>query len=115
MPGTTWFNAHHRALSAHLDTPPTPPDQAGDIFDGAGFHDHEVPERSEADHKHVRDIDWPEGSLLVSIRRDRDMIVPDGDTVLCPGDVITILVSSPALDRLVAELLEGDFDGGPGS
>ncbi len=34
------------------------------------------------DGKQIRDIDWPDGTLLVEIKRGERVIVPHGDTVI---------------------------------
>ncbi|MDX1647697.1 MAG: amino acid permease, partial [Longimicrobiales bacterium] len=39
----------------------------------------------------VRDLELPEGTLVAMIRRDDEMIIPKGDTMLRRGDRLTIL------------------------
>ena len=41
--------------------------------------------------KAVRDTHWPGHSLIVSVKRHQQELVPRGDTVLQPGDVIVLL------------------------
>jgi trk system potassium uptake protein TrkA len=41
--------------------------------------------------KQIKDIKLPEDSVLVSIVRQDDVIVPKGNTVLMPGDDIIAL------------------------
>ena len=38
----------------------------------------------------VKDVHWPEGAILVSIRRDSSVLIPHGDTILEVGDTITV-------------------------
>lgn len=41
----------------------------------------------------VRDVEWPRGLLIVSIRRGEQDIVPRGDTVVLPGDYLAAMTS----------------------
>lgn len=38
----------------------------------------------------VRDLTWPEGSLLVSVQRGEHAVIPKGDTILRAGDTLLI-------------------------
>jgi hypothetical protein len=60
-----------------------------------------------ADGRLVREVSWPEGSTLVSIRRDRGVIVPSGDTLLLPGDVITAFGTESSKRRMIDRLNAG--------
>ncbi len=48
---------------------------------------------SEAEHRKVSELAWPQQCLLVSIKRGENEIIPNGDTVLYSGDFITMLTS----------------------
>ncbi|MFA9444977.1 chloride channel protein [Egicoccus sp. AB-alg6-2] len=39
----------------------------------------------------VREVPWPERSVLTSVRRNGEVVVPRGDTVLEPGDELVVL------------------------
>jgi Trk K+ transport system NAD-binding subunit len=41
--------------------------------------------------RRIKNIDLPEGCLIVGIRRGTREIVPNGDTKILPGDYLTIL------------------------
>ena len=41
----------------------------------------------------VKDFDWPKGSLLINIQRGEHELVPNGDSLIRPGDTLIILVS----------------------
>jgi CIC family chloride channel protein len=56
---------------------------------GAAFYEIPVPSDSPLGGQRVRDIRWPDGATLVSIRREARVIIPHGNTVLERGDVIT--------------------------
>ena len=47
--------------------------------------------------KRIRDIDWPEHSLVVGIRRGNTDIVPNGATKIISGDYLVILSSEQVL------------------
>ncbi len=50
--------------------------------------------------KPLKDLAWPDGSLVALIRRDDRTIVPRGSTVLKEGDRITVLGEPPVLTTL---------------
>jgi CIC family chloride channel protein len=56
---------------------------------GAAFYEVPVPSDSPVGGKRVREIRWPEGATLVSIRRGARVIIPHGNTALERNDVIT--------------------------
>lgn len=74
---------------------------------GAGYYDFRVPLGSVADGRKVRDVSWPEGSTLVSVRRGRDLLVPDGDTGLIAGDVVTAFGTEASRQRMIDRLNAG--------
>ncbi|MDO1605699.1 ClC family H(+)/Cl(-) exchange transporter [Lactobacillus sp. YT155] len=51
-------------------------------------------ENSALAQQQVRDIHWPKNTLLARIRRGSNNIIPNGDTVIHPGDTLIILVDS---------------------
>ncbi len=65
----------------------------------------DLPEDSPVINKEVKDIILPEDSVLVSILRGDDVIVPKGNTVLLPGDdvvALTLIGNEPQLLSLLA-------------
>jgi amino acid transporter/mannitol/fructose-specific phosphotransferase system IIA component (Ntr-type) len=50
-----------------------------------------VGERAELEGAELRSVKLPEGTLIAMIRRDDEMIIPKGDTVLLAGDRLTVL------------------------
>ena len=44
-----------------------------------------------ADKRQVRDVLWPQGARVTSIARGEETILPDGDTLLRGGDILTIV------------------------
>jgi chloride channel protein, CIC family len=49
----------------------------------------------------VRDVTWPERSVVTSIRRGGEVVVPDGDTVLIAGDELVVLTGDADAVRAV--------------
>ncbi|MGH8928890.1 MAG: chloride channel protein [Acidimicrobiia bacterium] len=101
--------AYHRALGNRTDRELVRRrlDQRTDP--GAGYYDFRVPPGSMADGKAVRDVAWPEGSTLVSVRRERQVIIPAGATVLRAGDVVTAF-GFPGSRRETIERLNAGAD-----
>jgi CIC family chloride channel protein len=53
----------------------------------------------------LRDLSWPPGSVVASIRRHGEVIAPRGDTMLKAGDMLTVVttrVQEAELSRLVS-------------
>jgi CIC family chloride channel protein len=100
-------NAYHEALMSTTDhhlqrqrlVQRTQPD--------AGYYDFRVPLGSIADGRKVREVTWPEGSTLVSIRRGRDVLVPGGDSMLLAGDVVTAFGTDSSRQRMIDRLNAG--------
>jgi NhaP-type Na+/H+ and K+/H+ antiporter len=60
-----------------------------------------------ADGRKVREVTWPEGSTLVSIRRGREILVPAGDSLLLAGDVVTAFGTEWSRLRMIDRLNAG--------
>ena len=71
---------------------------------GASFFDFRVPPGSVADGQALREVHWPEGCTLVSVRRGRNVMVPTGDTTLIAGDVITAFGTTGGRSRVIERL-----------
>jgi K+/H+ antiporter YhaU regulatory subunit KhtT len=91
--------AYHEALTSSTDVEMHRARLAQRTDPGAGYYEFRIPSGSMADGRAIREVGWPEGSTLVSVRRDREVEVPSGDTVLHNGDVVTAFgtVASKAL------------------
>jgi Trk K+ transport system NAD-binding subunit len=74
---------------------------------GAGYYEFRIPPGSMADGRSIREVAWPEGSTLVSIRREREVQVPSGDTVLLKGDVVTAFGTITSKDQMIERLNAG--------
>lgn len=58
-----------------------------------------------AEKKAVRDILWPSDALVVSLQRKGKKIVPDGETVLLEGDLVTISAETSTPDKTTEDLV----------
>ncbi len=81
--------AYHHALGAVTDRHLYRQRLRQRVQPGATFYEVPVPHASAAAGKRVKDLEWPEEAVLVSIRRDAAVIIPHGDTVLRVNDTIT--------------------------
>ena len=99
--------AYHEALTVSTDRELHRLRLAQRTDPGAGFYDFRIPLGSMADGRQVKEVSWPEGSTLVSIRRDRDVLVPSGDTLLLPDDVITAFGTESSKRVLIERLNAG--------
>jgi CIC family chloride channel protein len=99
--------AYHEALTATTDHQLHRARLAQRTDPGAGYYDFRVPVGSVADGRRVRDVSWPEGSTLVSVRRERDVLVPSGDTELVAGDVVTAFGTPSSRQRMIDRLNAG--------
>ncbi|MDD5512498.1 MAG: TrkA C-terminal domain-containing protein, partial [Candidatus Omnitrophica bacterium] len=64
----------------------------------------DIPKESPAINKRIQDIQLPPDSVLVSIVRQDEVIVPKGNTVLQPGDdiiALTLVGNEPQLLNLL--------------
>lgn len=48
----------------------------------------------------MREVCWPLGSVVATLRRGRRVLVPRGETTLQPGDVLAVLAESSAEDEI---------------
>lgn len=62
---------------------------------GVRFVELAVEERSPVAGRAVRDVAWPDRTVLTSVRRGGEVVVPTGSTVLTPGDVLVVLAAAP--------------------
>ena len=99
--------AYHRALSTSTEHNLQRMRLAQRTVPGAGYFDFRVPPGSVADRRKVSEVAWPEGLTLVSVRRDREVLIPGGTTTLLSGDVVTAFGSEGSKRRLIDRLNAG--------
>jgi Trk K+ transport system NAD-binding subunit len=99
--------AYHQALAGRTDRELVRRrlDQRTDP--GAGYYDFRVPTGSIADGKLVREISWPDGSTLVSVRRMREVLVPTGATRLQGDDLVTAFGTPSSRSEMINRLDAG--------
>jgi len=74
------------------------------------LHEIAIPEDSPAAGRQLVDLRLPQGALVVLVSRDEDFVVPQGSTVLLPGDNVLLLADETTLP-LARALLEGHSNG----
>ena len=68
---------------------------------------------SAADVQPLCDIPWPGNSLVASIQRGSQVLIPHGDTILQAGDRLTIICKhgeEEELARLLSPIPDGEED-----
>lgn len=80
---------------------------------GAHFVELVVASGAPAAGREVREIDWPGKTILTSIRRRGELVLPHGDTVLEPADEVVVLTDRDSADE-VRRLLAGHPGDGAG-
>ncbi|MEI8349436.1 MAG: NAD-binding protein [Candidatus Omnitrophota bacterium] len=64
----------------------------------------DLPPDSPVIHKPIQEIAWPQNSVLVSVLRAEEVLIPKGDTMLEPGDdviALTLVGNEPQLLSLL--------------
>jgi len=96
--------AYHHALGATTDHHLARERLRRRTEPGSLYYDFRIPPGSVADGKSIKEVAWPEGSTLVSVRRGRDVLVPTGNTVLRAGDVVTAFGTRSSRERMIERL-----------
>ncbi len=63
---------------------------------GTAFFEIAIVRASPVATQRVQDVPWPEGAILVSIRRDTSVLIPHGNTLIEPGDRLTFFGTGAA-------------------
>jgi len=66
-------------------------------------------ESSKAVGRPLKEIDFPEGSLVIAIVKENEVFIPSGDTVIQPGDGVVIFATRKAISK-VEELFSVKFE-----
>ncbi|MHC9537598.1 ClC family H(+)/Cl(-) exchange transporter [Dellaglioa sp. BT-FLS60] len=59
---------------------------------------------SELENKKVSEVDWPENSLLITVRRGEKQLIPHGETILKAGDTLVLLTEHQNRANLRTEM-----------
>jgi hypothetical protein len=96
--------AYHLALG----TPPQPerdrPPTRNPRPNASRYFEYKVPEMSPVARRPIREVNWPEACLVVSINRGGELLVAKGDETIQPGDVLTIFGDENVRRRLEERL-----------
>jgi CIC family chloride channel protein len=57
---------------------------------------------SPASGRKVKELPWPPDSIVASIRRKQDVIIPHGETKILAGDTLTVVTEDPYLEHIKA-------------
>jgi CIC family chloride channel protein len=76
----------------------------------AEFFEFHVPSGSFADGRTVKEVHWPAGCTLVAIRRGRAVLVPEGNTELATGDIVTGFGMPGARRQVIERLMATSHD-----
>lgn len=96
--------SYHYALAANTGRRLDRQRMATRTDPGTKFFDFRVPPGSFADGRPLREIAWPEGCTIVSVRRHTEVTVPTGDTQLHAGDVVTAFGTTRGQNRMIERL-----------
>lgn len=78
------------------------------VASGTDFHEVRVVPGSVADGRLLKEIPLPGGVTIVSVRRDRDVVVPDGNTRLEADDMLTVFAREGLHEQLLERLRADD-------
>jgi len=81
--------AYHHALGSTTDRYRYRQRLRRRVQPGATFFEVPVPHGSAAVGKRIKELQWPEEAVLVSIRRGSSVVIPHGDTMIQADDTIT--------------------------
>ncbi len=78
-----------------------------------GLHEREVKamftlaveEGALADKREIKDVFWPAGTIVKEIHRGEEIILPQGDTLLKSGDILTLVCKTAEPEKAKEELL----------
>jgi len=99
--------AYHQALGSSTELHLTRERLRQRTEPGASYYDFRIPPGSIADGRAVKEITWPEGSTLVSVRRGTDVLIPTGGTGLRAGDIVTAFGTEASCRTMIERLNEG--------
>ena len=100
----TAVKAYHHALTETTETELRRKRQRLWARPDADFFEFHIPAGSMADGRPLKEVHWPAGCTLVAIRRDRAVLIPDGNTQLRAGDIITGFGATGARSQVMERL-----------
>ena len=100
------LRAYQRGLNRHLGDQQRIASQRLRDLAGVTFLEATVHEGALASGQQVRDVTWPQRTVLTTIRRMGRVVMPTGDTRLEPGDDVVVLTDQDAVGQVRAILTE---------
>ncbi len=100
----TAVKAYHHALSEVTEADLRRKRQRLWARPDAEFFEFHIPEGSMADGRPLKEVHWPAGCTLVAVRRGRAVMIPDGNTELLAGDIVTGFGASGARSQVMERL-----------
>jgi CPA1 family monovalent cation:H+ antiporter len=68
-----------------------------DLTGNAEVEEIQIEPGAACDGKQIKDVPWPEHFVIASLRRGTQVLIPKGDTVLCEGDILTVVGEAATL------------------
>ncbi len=109
----TAIKAYHHALSEATEAELQRKRQRIWTRPDAEFFEFHVPAGSVADGRQLKEVRWPPGCTLVAVRRGRAVLIPEGNTVLQDGDVVTGFGAPGARSQVVERLRATSTESSP--
>lgn len=100
--------AYHIALGQEIDHDLGRSRLQARVASGADFEEVHIPAGSVADGRLLKEVPVPGGATIVSIRRGLEVLVPDGNTRLRHGDILTVFGRAGVSAQLDERLHAGD-------
>jgi chloride channel protein, CIC family len=100
--------AYHRALGQEVNHDLDQSRLRARIAPGTDFHEVSVPSGSVADGRLLKELPLPGGVTVVSVRRGMSVVVPDGNTRLGAGDVMTVFARHGIHEQLLQRMHADD-------
>lgn len=60
-----------------------------------------IPNNSKLSGKKIKDLSLPDNIIIISIQRKNNLLIPHGDTILKPKDVLEVFGDSDAINRII--------------
>lgn len=98
--------AYQRGLNRHLGDQQRLASQPLRDLGGVEFVELAMRDGAVATGQRVRDVAWPPRTVLTSIRRAGQIVMPTGDTVLRPGDEVVVLTDRDAVEQVRVMMTE---------
>ncbi len=96
--------AYHLALGSAARSDQLPERIATPTSASTRYLDFEIPPGSAAEGRRIREVPWPEGCIVVSVHRGKELLVASGDLELRMGDALTVFCDEVARQRLIERL-----------